>query len=475
MLEKNKDMLPQPEAAIEKIGMGEKMAFALGGGNQAMLSFVIGIYLMFFYTDIFALPVAIVGVLMLAGRIVDAVSDVLLGAVVDNTTTRWGRIRPYFLWFAIPTGLSFALMFQVPDWGDTARVVYAFVTYLIFAVLYTFVLMASTGMLVVSVRNPQKRTTLNFFTATGSSVVNLILPLFFWSLVMLLGGSGEDAWLSGFPRAAWILGGIATVVYFVRFFLHKERYAIKKEQNPSLWQGIKYTFSNKYYLLITLVGFCGNVALFFITSVLAYYSRLFIGDLNFVTIIMMVYAVSTLICFPIFSILSKKIAIRKLYIFSLIMAVISAAARVILGIDNPTIMIVTTGIMGIAGAGMWFPAVFMADAVEYGEWKTGKVVIGIMNSVGSFMTKLAMALVAATLAWMLAWAGYTADSPLTDPIRAVITACLTYIPLVLAVIGLIVFVLFFDIDKHMPKVRAELAERRAEKTAEAEITEEDTL
>jgi GPH family glycoside/pentoside/hexuronide:cation symporter len=231
-------------------------------------------------------------------------------------------------------------------------------------------------------------------------------------------------------------------------------------------QGIKFTFTNKYYLLITLIAFCGNTGLFFITSVLAYYSKLFIGDMNFVMVVMMIYAVSTLVCFPVFNFLAKKISVRNLYIFSLIVSVACGAARWIFGIDSAMVVMIVTGFMGIAGAGMWFPAIYITDAIEYGEWKTGKVVIGIMNSVGSAMQKMAMALVAAALAWMLAWAGYTEESPLTEPIRAMITASMTYIPFVLSAIALILFLLFFDLDKHMPKIREELAVRRAAKKAE---------
>jgi GPH family glycoside/pentoside/hexuronide:cation symporter len=457
---------PAQTAAVDKIRFREKMAFALGGGNAAMLSFIIATYLMFFYTDVFGMPVAIFGILMLTGRIWDAVNDVLFGAIVDNTVTRWGRIRPYFLWFAIPTGITFALMYQVPDWSMTAKIVYAFVAYFLYDTFYTFVLMANGGMLAVTTREPMIRTTLNFFTATGSSIVNLAIPLLFWPAVMLLGGGGEMAYKTGFPRVAWIFGGIAALIYLYQFFFIRERYPLKKEQSPSLWQGIKYTMTNKYYLLITLIAFCGNTALFFITSVLAYYSKLVVNDMNFVMVIMMIYAISTLICFPIFSFLAKKIPVRNLYIFTLIVAVLCSAARLIFGIDNVTMMMVITGFMGIAGAGMWFPAVYIADAIEYSEWKTGKVVIGIMNSVGSFMQKMAMALVSAALAWMLAWAGYTDESPLTEPIRTIISASMTTIPLVLGLIGLVLFLLFFDIDKHMPKVRAELAERREAKNDE---------
>lgn len=100
---------------------------------------MISLYLMFFYTDVMGLPAYYVGLMFLVTRLVDGVADVLMGLVIDNTATRWGRCRPYLLIGAIPFGLLCILAFYVPDFGTTGKLIYAFVTYLCLSFLYTLV------------------------------------------------------------------------------------------------------------------------------------------------------------------------------------------------------------------------------------------------------------------------------------------------------------------------------------------------
>lgn len=76
---------------------------------------------MFFYTDVMGLPAYYVGLMFLVTRLVDGVADVLMGLVIDNTTTRWGRCRPWLLIGALPFGLLCILAFYVPDFGTPAN------------------------------------------------------------------------------------------------------------------------------------------------------------------------------------------------------------------------------------------------------------------------------------------------------------------------------------------------------------------
>ena len=100
---------------------------------------MITLYLMFFYTDVMGLPPATVGIMFLVTRVVDGVTDVLMGILIDNTNTKWGKSRPYFLWGAIPFGLIAMATFYVPDVGPTGRLIWAYVTYMGLSLMYTVV------------------------------------------------------------------------------------------------------------------------------------------------------------------------------------------------------------------------------------------------------------------------------------------------------------------------------------------------
>ena len=96
-------------------------------------------YLMFFYTDVFGLTAAAASLLFLVARFIDAVTDPLMGYLVDRTRSRWGRMRPYLLFGAPPMALLLVLTFTVPPFGDTGKLIWAYVTYILFGIAYTVV------------------------------------------------------------------------------------------------------------------------------------------------------------------------------------------------------------------------------------------------------------------------------------------------------------------------------------------------
>jgi Na+/melibiose symporter-like transporter len=122
---------------------------------------MISLYLMFFYTDVMGLPAYYVGLMFLVTRLVDGVADVLMGLVIDNTATRWGRCRPWLLIGALPFGLLCILAFYVPDFGTTGKLLYAFITYLCLSFLYTLVNIPFCAMLPFLTSDSAERTTLS--------------------------------------------------------------------------------------------------------------------------------------------------------------------------------------------------------------------------------------------------------------------------------------------------------------------------
>ena len=126
------------------------------------LSFqLVGTYLMIFYTDTFGLSAAAVGTLFLAARIVDAFDGPFWGIMIDHTHTKWGKSRPYWLWFSIPFAVFCVLVFTTPNMSLTGKLVWAYVTYIGVDVLYSAVNIPITSILPSLTSNPQERVTLS--------------------------------------------------------------------------------------------------------------------------------------------------------------------------------------------------------------------------------------------------------------------------------------------------------------------------
>ncbi len=102
-----------------KLTFREKVGYGLGDAASSMFWKLFGTYLLIFYTDVFGISAAAVGTMFLVVRIWDAVNDPIMGMIADRTRTRFGKFRPWILWFAIPFGIIGVLTFTTPEMGAT--------------------------------------------------------------------------------------------------------------------------------------------------------------------------------------------------------------------------------------------------------------------------------------------------------------------------------------------------------------------
>jgi len=110
----------------------ELFGFRLGGIGLYGAWTLVGTFLAFYYTDIIGISAAIVGTLMLIVRFMDGVADIGMGIVVDQTSTKHGKARPWIRWMALPYGISTVLLFTVPDLGVTSKIFYMYVSFIAF-------------------------------------------------------------------------------------------------------------------------------------------------------------------------------------------------------------------------------------------------------------------------------------------------------------------------------------------------------
>ena len=113
----------------QTLSVRDKLAYGAGDIASNLFWYSFGAFLMVFYTDVFGLPAATAGRMLMIAGFWAAFADPVMGAIADRTNTRWGRFRPWLLWMAVPFGLIGMLTFTTPDLGLTGKIVYAYVTY----------------------------------------------------------------------------------------------------------------------------------------------------------------------------------------------------------------------------------------------------------------------------------------------------------------------------------------------------------
>ncbi len=170
-----------------------RMSFFLTDFCGNLLFCIIGSYLLYFYTDVFGLPVTVTGMLLLLTRILDAIDAPIWGSIVDHTHSKYGRSRPFFLWLAIPFAVTMWLTFTTPSFlSDTAKIVYAVFTYLLAGIVYSGVQTAITSILPNLSSNHDERIILNTFRMMGGAIGAFISMTFTLPLVNLLGNGDQQ-------------------------------------------------------------------------------------------------------------------------------------------------------------------------------------------------------------------------------------------------------------------------------------------
>jgi GPH family glycoside/pentoside/hexuronide:cation symporter len=172
----------------QKLKFTEKIGYALGDGAANIAWRGVATFLFVFYTDVFGLNPAAVGLLMLIARSSDGVSDVLMGIIGDRTNSRWGKFRPWILWSAIPLGVMLSLLFTSPDLSPTGKIIYAYTTYIIFTLVYTANNIPYGALMAVMTGDDKERTSIGSYRMVGAFAGGMLVQ---GALLLLVSTFGD--------------------------------------------------------------------------------------------------------------------------------------------------------------------------------------------------------------------------------------------------------------------------------------------
>lgn len=441
-----------------KIGTKERLSFGAGDLATNIAWGAMSTYIVFFYTDIIGAAAAAIGTIMLISRILDGVSDVAMGAVVDRTNSKYGRARPWILRFAIPFAIGLILIFTVPDVSPAWTLVYIAVTYNILVLLFTGVVIPYGTLNTRITRDFQERSKLNvtrMFAATAGILLVTVLTI---PLVDSFGGE-QPGWIATFV----IFALIGTALFLVTFTNTKERLIDPPTtvSQPGFVDSVKAAVKNKYWVLLFLIFIVFSAAESMYTGASAYYAENLLGNTSFVALVSFLLYIPALIGMLFMQPIYRRFGKIAPMIVGAVIFVIGSA---VMAIDpsNLNLAIAGTLIRGIGRIPI-FGAIWgmLPDTIEYGEWKTGKRVEGILYSAGSMGQKAGYGFGAAVLGWIMGAAGYDGLQDVQpDSAISAIGAVFIHIPAVLFVVLIVLFA-FYKLERIYPTVEKDLQERHA--------------
>jgi len=159
----------------QKLKLSEKIGYALGDGAANIAWRGVSTFLLIFYTDVFGINPAAVGLLLLIARFSDGISDIAMGIIGDRTNTKYGKFRPWVLWSAIPLGVILSLLFTSPNLSPSGKIIYAYTTYILFTLVYTANNIPYGALMAVMSGNDKERTSLGSYRMVGAFTGGLVV------------------------------------------------------------------------------------------------------------------------------------------------------------------------------------------------------------------------------------------------------------------------------------------------------------
>lgn len=429
-----------------KLTVAEKIGYSLGDLAANLIFQTLMAFLAFFYTDIYKIPAASASLVMLVGGIIGACFNLVMGAIADRTNTRWGKFRPWVLWTALPFGIISLLAFSTPDFGESGKVLYAFLTYLLLVIVYSANNLPYSALSGVLTGDMKERNSLSSYRFVSVMVAQFIIQVFLLPLALSL-GHGDKA--KGFEEVMFIFASTGVICFLITFLTTKERIVPPKEQKTTVAQDLKDLANNRPWFIMLIVTVLVFITLALKGGMNIYYYKYFLTNnsqtdfLNSVGFNNIIQALGNTFGADAFSAFSqpdsapyaaasfanafstiamiigifftKPLADRfgKRNVFGLFITVSALCLIAISFYNNSAVWpVFITQVLHGFFYGITIPLLWamIADVADYSEWKNNRRATAIIFSAMIFGLKFGLSIGGALSAWLLSRFGYQADA-----------------------------------------------------------------
>ncbi|HTC95233.1 MAG TPA: MFS transporter [Terriglobales bacterium] len=469
----------EAQPAAERLSFKEKVAYGLGDTASNFYWQMFLNFLLFFYTDVFGISAAAAGTMFLVVRTWDTGIDPLVGVMADRTHTRWGHYRPYLLWGAPPLAAMGVLMFTTPGLSTSGKLVYAYVSYSLIMIAYTFINIPYSALMGVISPNSLERTSVSsyrFVLAYGGMfmVQGLTLPMvkFF--------GHGNDQ--KGFQMAMVVFGIMAIALFLIAFAATRERVQPAQQRASAIRDDLKDLVRNVPWIMTCFIGLFALCYDSLRLSAILYYFKYYVGSYHFQA---QIAGHSFSYSFDSGSLASPFMALgtvgvivgaamarpltrwlggkRRAYMLLMTTASVLTALFYFIPREQIILIFVTHLLISTLFAPtsplLW---AFYADTADHSEWKTGRRATGLVFSAASFSQKLGWAIGGTLAGWLLAYFGFRANIAQTNQVQTGVRCMMTFMPAAAGFLSAAA-VLFYKLDdSFMEKIERELKQRKGE-------------
>lgn len=448
---------------------------------------IAGTYLTQFYTDVLGMSGMILTMMPVISKVIDAITNIIMGRIIDKTRTKQGKARPWVLLSGIFMAICGVLLYAVPSWDPGVQIVWVVVSYnLFFAFAFTIYNMSHALMVPLSTRNTKQRDSLAMMTSTGTSMipgmlVTIILPIMINAIGV--GGDAQSRWV----LIMGILSMLAIPATLVEYYFTKERVTEEsinengesKEETVPFMQQLKACFADKYWLMIMAFWGLYQIFNFLSTNSMLYYCNWVLGNSveSGTGMQVLVNAIGQApLGFGIFILwpLVRKFGKRWVMQIGFVIAAFGSGLVLLSG-GNLGMVLGGLFIKSIGALPTYVIAAQLAEALDHIEWKNSFRADGFSASVNSILITVMAGVAQSIILGGINHYGYIAPASNTeviaqpDAMRTFFAWCFVGIPMIGYLIGALIMT-FYDIETMIPQISADITARhKAEAEARGEV------
>jgi glucuronide carrier protein len=438
------------------------VGYAAGEVANNLTFAMISAFLLIYYTDVAGIAAGTAGTLFLVVRLLGGATDLFAGNRVDGTATRWGKFRPYILFGSLPLVLLLVALFSIPGGlSDGGKIAWAYVTYALFQLAYSFVNIPYGSLAAAMTQEPVERAKLSTGRVVAAGLTILLIAVV---VSPQISGSGD------LQRSLTVTTVIFAVVGLALYFwcFGSARESVQRAvEKVDLRETIGMMRQNRPLIVLCLSSVLFLTGMFSLQTVAVFYARDVLGDADLYIVMTVVQTIGMVGAAVVVPKAVEVLGKRRAYVLAGLVGVVGGIGTAVAPGSVPAIGIACWGVLGV-GLGMINTLIFalQADTVDYGEWKTGVRAEGGSYSLLSFTRKAGQGIGGAAAAYTIGIGGYVSGAATqSDAALISIRVAAGALPAGVMLAAVAVMVSYPLTEKALRGMVAEIAERRARGSA----------
>ena len=456
---------------MQKLTSREKYSYGIGAYGKDLACGIVYTFLMIYFTDVVGINPAFVGTLFLMARLWDAINDPIMGMIVDNTRSRFGKFRPWIFIGTILNSVVLFLLFRKPDLEGTSLYLYYSVMYILWGMTYTIMDIPYWSMLPSLSKTNEERAQMSVIPRIFASCAWLIMGAFGLSIVNKLGNGDQTKGYGAFAvviAAIFIITSIITVIN-VKDSSCKVTESNKKVEKTSLKKAFKLIKENDQLMVFIGVVLAYNLVAQLSGGMSIYYFKYVVGNENMYQVFTAFAGLAEIAALMLFPMLSKRMSKKGVFRLACYLPAVGLIILLLAGIFVPgnAALIALSGIIVKLGSGFTLGAttVMLADVIDYGEVRFDSRNESIVASFQTLLVKTASAVSGWLIGVGLTIVGYVPNITQTAGTIFGMRILMVAVPSVITLLGLFIYVKGYKLQgEYQEKIMEELNKKR-----EAEI------